>query len=333
MRYGLALDCIFRACEAFRNGGNLDRIFQVLRSLNVRTVEINAFRRFEFDEDVYEKKLRFLSSLTDISVTLHNGNHELSSLDNDLRLKHVRLVCSQIEFNARFFQPELIVLHPGPPIATDEQRAAMYARLRESTLPILDCCQEHGVKLVYENMRCQYPTPDNPQLRALLGEDEFNRVLEEDPMKPFPRLGGNIARLLEFVRSFHTPAIGLCIDTGHAHISEGDALADGVRLCGKHLFHVHTSDNFGINDNHLPPGMGKINWKTFYAALHKIAFPGTVLLEITPTSAEPAELTTERILALVEEDCKHFSARGDYPLHLDEDTAILCERLKQEGPR
>ena len=333
MKYGLALDCIFRQCEAFRDGSNLEQVFGFLRSIDVRTVEINAFKRFEFDDEIYEKKLRFLGKLQDMSVTLHNGAHELCSLDEDERLATVRRICAEIELNARFFQPELIVLHPGPPTATEEQRRERYARLRESTLPILECCERHGVKIVYENMRHQYPLPDYPSLIALLGEEEFQRVLKEEPLRAFPRVGGLISRLLEFVRSFGTEMIGLCIDTGHTNISEGEALPEKIRESGPTLYHVHTSDNFGINDNHLPPGSADIDWQAVYAALEEIGYPGAVLLEMTAKFEDPGDYTTENILAIVRADHDHYCARGARELSLDEESGRTCKRLRAEGPR
>jgi sugar phosphate isomerase/epimerase len=333
MKYGLALDCMFRSCEAFRDGSNLEQVFERLRSLGIDTVEINAYRRFEHDEDIYERKLRLLGSMPDITVTLHRGNHDLSSLDEDRRLEQVRVVCSVIEYNARFLQPHLIVLHPGSPTASQEEVDRRYDQLRKSTLPILDCCEKHGVRLVYENMRLQYPTPGNGELTQLLGEEELSRVLAEEPMRAFPRVGSYISRLLAFVRSFDTDRIGLCIDTGHANISEGKALPDKIKECGPTLHHVHTSDNFGINDNHMQPGAANVDWRAFYAALEAIDYQGIVMLEITPKFQDPADLTTEGILQLVEEDHKHFVARGDCLPQLDPETVRLQDIWRHEGPK
>ena len=332
MRYGLALDCIFRECEAFKTMTRFDEAIRRVRGLGVETIEIEVHRRYEYTDETWERKLALLSSEAGLTVTLHHGDPKISSLDNDVRLESVSGVCSGIERTTRFLQAELIVLHPGGPVADEAERERRYERLGESTREILDACAEHDVKVAYENMRFQYPLPDYPGLVRLVGERELERLVREEPMRAFPRVGSSTPRLLEFVRSFDTDALGVCIDTGHANISEGRALPERIRLCADKLHHVHTSDNFGINDDHLPPGMADIDWHATYAALEDIGYGGTVLLEIIPRSGGASGVAVEDVLRLVERDVAHFRARGRAPLPLRTEEEALAERLKRQGP-
>ena len=96
---------------------------------------------------------------------------------------------------------------------------------------------------------------------------------------------------------------------------------------------VLQQDDFGINDNHLQPGTADVEWRSLYAALEAINYPGAVLLEIVPPFQDPADATTENILRIVEEDHKHYMARGDCSPHLDPDTLQLRGAWRQEGPR
>jgi sugar phosphate isomerase/epimerase len=43
---------------------------------------------------------------------------------------------------------------------------------------------------------------------------------------------------------------------------------------------IHAHDNQGADDNHLPPGDGKIDWKKFLCDLVEVRFRGTFILEV-----------------------------------------------------
>jgi len=90
--------------------------------------------------------------------------------------------------------------------------------------------------------------------------------------------GMSLGLLVEQVAEIDSPAVGLCLDVGHAFLArpywqDGDFLA-AVRQCAPWVRHVHFHDNFGRiddvaesvderlvygeADNHLPPGWGII---------------------------------------------------------------------------
>ncbi len=79
--------------------------------------------------------------------------------------------------------------------------------------------------------------------------------------------------------------LGICIDTGHAHMSH-DAGREPVtnyleRYAGQ-LEHVHLHDNHGASDEHLLPGEGTIDWPRVLRTLEGIGFEGTAVLEVHP---------------------------------------------------
>lgn len=71
--------------------------------------------------------------------------------------------------------------------------------------------------------------------------------------------------LVAFARDYHQPAVGLCYDSGHAHIM-GDA-AEVLRLMGPYVVTVHLHDNDRSCDQHLIPGLGTIDWPSVAKAL------------------------------------------------------------------
>ena len=82
----------------------------------------------------------------------------------------------------------------------------------------------------------------------------------------------------ELNRIARTRAFGFCFDTGHAllcSIDVRDAMVElGDRICA---FHVH--DNNGIDDQHLAPYMGILDWERFVQGLKEIPFSGTMSFE------------------------------------------------------
>lgn len=84
-------------------------------------------------------------------------------------------------------------------------------------------------------------------------------------------LGNNTAELLDIISDFDSATLGVCLDTNH--LMENYAkLPDIVKCLGKRLFSLHVSDYEGIDEQHLLPGNGIIDWKGFLNALAEIGY-------------------------------------------------------------
>jgi len=94
--------------------------------------------------------------------------------------------------------------------------------------------------------------------------------------------------ILEMVRISGARNAGLCIDTGHAKLF-GISPAEAILKMGRRLLTTHLQDNFGRRDDHLPPGMGLIDWTSVFGALRQIGYTRPVMVEISdcPPSREP----------------------------------------------
>ena len=86
------------------------------------------------------------------------------------------------------------------------------------------------------------------------------------------------SRLLEFLNYTHLNDVGLCFDSGHAHMGEG--VAASFEKMAPRVRTTHLHDNLGDKDEHLFPFAGTIDWartiRDFCAAPN--SFP--ILLEI-----------------------------------------------------
>jgi len=56
-------------------------------------------------------------------------------------------------------------------------------------------------------------------------------------------LGGQIEQLREIVDGVGSEAVGVCLDTGHAHL--GGDVAEWIRALGRRIIAIHLHDNDG----------------------------------------------------------------------------------------
>jgi sugar phosphate isomerase/epimerase len=78
------------------------------------------------------------------------------------------------------------------------------------------------------------------------------------------------------------PALGICMDVGHAHVMSGE-VADGIETVSGHLVTTHIHDNDGRRDLHLTPFAGSLDWATTLMAFQKVGYDGVLLMELANT--------------------------------------------------
>jgi sugar phosphate isomerase/epimerase len=85
-------------------------------------------------------------------------------------------------------------------------------------------------------------------------------------------------RLKEILKALHYPDLGICFDTGHAHMMSSVHQAFGVLEDRIRSTHVH--DNNRDHDSHLWPGDGSIDWNQTMQSLLAASQAPAVLLEV-----------------------------------------------------
>ena len=73
--------------------------------------------------------------------------------------------------------------------------------------------------------------------------------------------------------------LGMHLDFGHANIGK-DSHGNFCRRLGSNIRHVHFSDNRSTGDDHMPLGVGNINWKSAIRALKSLGYDSTITLEV-----------------------------------------------------
>ena len=114
----------------------------------------------------------------------------------------------------------------------------------EAVKPIVAMATSHGLKLVFEN----YKAP-------------FDRV-------------STFKTLLAAV-----PDLKLHLDFGHTNFGL-DNHEVFCRELGEHIQHVHFSDNRSRSDDHMPLGVGTVDWKKAVNVLKATGYDSTITLEV-----------------------------------------------------
>jgi len=88
---------------------------------------------------------------------------------------------------------------------------------------------------------------------------------------------------------FYGPHFGMCLDTGHAHLSGGAAALDAfLDVMQPHLVALHLQDNAGDRDSHLAPGHGTIDWGRLFRRLEEMSFSRAACIEAPPFAPGPS---------------------------------------------
>jgi len=84
--------------------------------------------------------------------------------------------------------------------------------------------------------------------------------------------------LLSMIEEVNSKNFAALLDTGHVNVN-GESLTDYVFRLKDKLKHIHIDDNNGKLDDHLPPGMGTINFDPLFNALNKVNYEGYLSIE------------------------------------------------------
>jgi len=113
-----------------------------------------------------------------------------------------------------------------------------------------------------------------------------------------------VGSLVHFVEhDLDGSAVGVCLDTGHAHLA-GD-LVEAIETVSEHLVALDVHDNRKRTDDHLLPFEGSIDWAASLTAVQKIGYEGTIMMEVgahgttreTLVRARDARKKLEKLLA------------------------------------
>lgn len=101
-----------------------------------------------------------------------------------------------------------------------------------------------------------------------------------------------------------------CLDTGHAQLCSQD-IGRFVRVLGHRLEALHVHDNDGLDDKHLHPYMGLIDWDGFLTALGETGYDGVLSFETFNTLGTFPKLLWNECVLLLSATGRLFVERVD----------------------
>lgn len=222
-----------------------------IRSAGYELIEVWCYEPhfyYQSSSFIREASVRLGSSglkVHSLHVIFH-GVHDLSNADECDRVHALETAKRQAEICA-LLGGGIIVVHPGCEVSRNEERSPRMAHFLESLAALSNFCRSIGVSIAIENLAPTY-------------------------------FGGQFEEIERILKEFDDDRIGLCLDTSHAFLA-GD-LHRYMDALGGRISAFHISDNRGEGDDHLPPGMGKIDWPEFMRRVGRIGYKGPLTLEV-----------------------------------------------------
>jgi len=172
---------------------------------------------------------------------------DLSSVDNAQRNKTLYFHQKVID-KMQVFGTSILVIHPGGELQGKDikTRLDMFRRSLEYLLPRV---QKDNITLAIENL-------------------------------PPGHVGNKAEDLRDIIKEFQSNHLGICFDTGHAHV--GGRLKECFDKLREFIVTFHIHDNEGSEDMHLQPPYGSIQWEQFISWVRAMSFPNPLVMECYP---------------------------------------------------
>lgn len=167
---------------------------------------------------------------------------------------------------------------------------APFHQINNIWLDNLDGCAltEYLLTLIDECATYQIPTivihpssGKNPPLNNQLGLDRFRRIIDKAEQKNVNVAFENMRKheyLMYILDNIDSKRAGFCFDSGHHHYWSPDC--DLLKQYGSRLMALHLHDNNRIDDQHLLPFDGTIDWASTMCAIAKTNYNGAISLEV-----------------------------------------------------
>lgn len=207
-----------------------------------------------------------------------NNRKDYTSFDEYNRLAGVELIQNRLDL-AYLLGAKEIVLHMYVPYMTFREEPGTEERFYQQAFKSFDelkpYAQERGIRICLECM---------PEAPAAEQYKQFDRMFER----------------------YDRDYMGICLDTGHAHIILNEHTADFARRYQDRIFSVHINDNLGgprvsidgreemtwCCDLHWIPGEGNIDWNEIADVLAASSYELPLVMELTGYDKDVREYLT-----------------------------------------
>jgi sugar phosphate isomerase/epimerase len=224
-----------------------------------------------------------LKHLTEFDVTYVEVVDESEHSLNASRVNHLKRVAREngLEFTVHAPFVDINIASPNPELRRVMlrrlEKSMRYARQLRSRQWVFHSGWKSGISEFYPNLDWQINLRSVRTLVTLARKLGVDISLENTP-EPFSFL---VKRMQDFALFYSELGsqfdIDMTLDVAHANTN--GQIFGFLEKFGSKISHMHISDNEGKYDSHKGLGYGKINWEEVAAALKKIKYKGTIVLE------------------------------------------------------
>lgn len=208
----------------------------------VKAPDIGACRNYINEIKEEKEKYGFITRTCHLP---YSNGYDLSIDNEEERIKAVEAQ-KELVIMAKELNPEVLVMHNSHGLIDDTNRASRRTALVKSLKEFAPWCKELGLKIAVENL-----IPGS----LLMSSGDLISVIDE----------------------VNEDNIGICFDVNHLF---AESHADFIKNAGKRILTMHISDNDGIQERHLIPGEGVIDWHTVFSGMEEIGYDGTMICEV-----------------------------------------------------
>lgn len=236
----------------------IEEVFNRLADLGYGGVEISALSECgTFTPELLNEK-----RIEEITTKAKNVGLEIVSYDCELLPSHGRNLAS-FHSKVRDYTSEYII----SAISTAKKLDAKFLVVSAGMAMYGNTKQEAWIWLIPKLKECTR-WAENQGIILLL---EHTTMLE-----------GNMVVTLEDLRlllqEISSKNFLPLIDTGHVVVN-GESIVDYIKRFKDQIMHIHIDDNNGKADDHLPPGLGTINFDPLFHILYKMKYTGYLSIE------------------------------------------------------
>ena len=99
--------------------------------------------------------------------------------------------------------------------------------------------------------------------------------------------------IIDLLDALEAPALGACLDLGHAHMTEG--AAEAIEQLAGYTRTIHLHDNLGRTDEHRLPFAGAIDWPAILMELEKTGYAGSMTIELPQADSDVDAVLTRAV--------------------------------------
>jgi sugar phosphate isomerase/epimerase len=244
-----------------------EELLRVIAASEIATLEVDA-RVFTEDGSRGSRIALFqeCAANADLAVAsvhaLFGREYDLSSPDAEIRRQGIETVRDALDA-AGMLGARFVVVHSSSEPIEPEDREERFGLVRSALADLTQDSRRTDVVIAVE-------------------------------LLPRTCLGNTSEELLRLIDGLDASCFGVCLDTNHL-MDRPHTLPDVVVELGERLVALHLSDYEGVDEQHVLPGKGVIDWRSFLEALESIGYDGPFNYE----SGFGEETVEKRIEAVV----------------------------------